>query len=65
MVWSLFKNQGRENPKDVEHVNGSKLIPGKPRSRWEQTRKMLQRRKEEGEDLGSDRCGGLTGRWFT
>lgn len=42
------------------------MFPGKPRSRWEEIRKYVaQKKRGGGEDLGSDGCGGLTGRWFT
>lgn len=41
------------------------MFPGKPIPRWEQIRRDVAQKKRGGEDLGSDRCGGLTGRWFT
>jgi hypothetical protein len=40
----------RENPKAIEHVDGSKLLAGKSESRWRQLRKDVTRmeKKREG-----------------
>jgi hypothetical protein len=38
----------RENPKDIEHVNGSKLLAGKSESRWRQIMKDVTRMGKKG-----------------